>query len=287
MLLEKMLRYNNFTANEEIINEFILRNTEHVIYMTIYELSEKTYTSVSTIVRYCQKLGADGFKDFKNELTRELSKRSNEEEYLSTIAEDMNNSSESFMDLALALADLNKKIITKTVASLSETKITKVVDLMLNAKHIYGIGLSHSYLRLQDFQTKVLRLGVNIQLIPLQAEQFYLAHHSKNEDVAILVSYSGSTAEVLNDARIFKQNNTPMIAITSNLNSFLADVATVTIPVPKLESPFDKYSTFISQISIEYILNVLYLALLQKYIGNGDPDAIKPTPVSEFKAEDE
>ncbi|MEN0660727.1 MurR/RpiR family transcriptional regulator [Caldifermentibacillus hisashii] len=285
MLLEKMLRYDDFTPNEEIINEYILKNIDNVIYMTIYELSKKTYTSVSTIVRYCQKLGFEGFKAFKIELTRQLAKNINEEEYISNLTENIRNSSNSFMDLAKFLGDISQKIISKTFMSLSENKIRKIVELMTNAKNIYGIGLSYSYLRLQDFQTKLLRLGINIQIIPLQAEQFYLAYHSTSEDLAILVSYSGNTAEVMNDARILKNNGTPIIAITSNLNSYLAETATVTISVPKFESPSDRYSTFVSQISIEYILNVLYLSLFQRFVGNGKEDKIKSTPISKFETE--
>lgn len=60
-MISKLINIKSLTPNEEILNEYILKNINDIIYMTIYELSEKTYTSVSTIVRYCQKLDVSGF----------------------------------------------------------------------------------------------------------------------------------------------------------------------------------------------------------------------------------
>ncbi|MGH2252022.1 SIS domain-containing protein, partial [Enterococcus faecalis] len=73
----------------------------------------------------------------------------------------------------------------------------------------------------------LLCLLLFILLITYQADQFYLVNNATKNDVAILVSYSGNTAEIVNEARIFAEGGTPIIAITSDLNSELAKYATV------------------------------------------------------------
>lgn len=119
-------------------------------------------------------------------------------------------------------------------------------------------------------------------LIPYQAEQFYLAINATKNDVAILVSYSGNTAEIVNEARIFAEGGTPIIAITSDLNSQLAKYATVILPIPNVEHADFKVSTFSSQLAIEYILNVLYSCIFSRNFDKNYTSQ-KNTPTSILK----
>ncbi|MJR68114.1 MurR/RpiR family transcriptional regulator, partial [Escherichia coli] len=112
--------------------------------------------------------------------------------------------------------------------------------------------------------------------------QFYLAINATKNDVAILVSYSGNTAEIVNEARIFAEGGTPIIAITSDLNSQLAKYATVILPIPNVEHADFKVSTFSSQLAIEYILNVLYSCIFSRNFDKNYTSQ-KNTPTSILK----
>lgn len=160
--------------------------------------------------------------------------------------------------------------------------LNKSIDLLLTAENILAVGVSNSYIRLTDFQTKLLRIQLFIHLIPYQAEQFYLAINATKNDVAILVSYSGNTAEIVNEARIFAEGGTLIIAITSDLNSQLAKYATVILPIPNVEHADFKVSTFSSQLAIEYILNVLYSCIFSRNFDKNYTSQ-KNTPTSILK----
>ena len=54
-----------FTKSEiEVIN-FIKENPNLVLNMTIGELANQTFSSNTTIIRICKKLGFNGFRDFE------------------------------------------------------------------------------------------------------------------------------------------------------------------------------------------------------------------------------
>ena len=55
----------NFTNSEKEIAHYLLSHGEDVLKLTVSQLSQKTYTSPATIVRLCQKLGLEGYNDFK------------------------------------------------------------------------------------------------------------------------------------------------------------------------------------------------------------------------------
>lgn len=281
-MLTKLIKQTDLTPNEEILNEYILKNIENVIYMTIYELSQETFTSVSTIVRYCKKFDVAGFKEFKIELTKSLTELGRDtEENFRGLSDDLNVEDNSFMNIAHNVAKVNAQTIEETFHFFDEAKLYQSIDLILKAKNIYAIGVSDPYLRLQHFQIKLLKLGIRVQMISLQPEQFYLAHFSEENDLAILVSHGGQTAEILNDARLFHKNKTPILSITSNTTGYLAEVSTVVLPIPKVKSDSKPQTLFASQIAIEYVLNVLYSLILKE----SNIDVLKNTPISQLRDE--
>ncbi|EGO8956574.1 TPA: MurR/RpiR family transcriptional regulator [Enterococcus faecalis] len=279
-LIECLEQKERYTYNEGLIIDFILSHTERVLHMSIYELAEATNSSTSTIVRLCKKTETSGFKEFKIRLSRDL-----EIHYQAIRNVDANMpflAQDSDLLIAKKIAQLTTETVQSTQQLLTEAMLNKSIDLLLTAENILAVGVSNSYIRLTDFQTKLLRIQLFIHLIPYQAEQFYLAINATKNDVAILVSYSGNTAEIVNEVRIFAEGGTPIIAITSDLNSQLAKYATVILPIPNVEHADFKVSTFSSQLAIEYILNVLYSCIFSRNFDKNYTSQ-KNTPTSILK----
>ncbi|WP_458125721.1 MurR/RpiR family transcriptional regulator [Paenibacillus sp. Z3-2] len=67
-LLQKLKYASQLTAQEKHIVDYILNNPEVVFDSTAHELAQQTYTSSSTIVRLCKKLGTKGYPDFQLKL---------------------------------------------------------------------------------------------------------------------------------------------------------------------------------------------------------------------------
>ena len=53
---------------ETNIYQYVIKNINNVLKMSVRDLAEETYVSTATIVRFCQKLGCDGFVEFKTKL---------------------------------------------------------------------------------------------------------------------------------------------------------------------------------------------------------------------------
>ena len=64
--------YASLRTAEQRVADFILKNPEDLIYLTVTELAERTQTSESTVVRLCQKIGYKGYQEFKIMLARDL-----------------------------------------------------------------------------------------------------------------------------------------------------------------------------------------------------------------------
>ena len=60
------------TIAEQGVLNYILANPDKAVQHNIHQLSEYSYSSASTIVRLCRKLGFQGYRDLQNSLLSEL-----------------------------------------------------------------------------------------------------------------------------------------------------------------------------------------------------------------------
>ena len=260
-MIDKMLRINNLTSSDEILNKFFLKNINRIAYMTIYDISKNTYISTSTIVRYCKKLGASGYKDFKLKL---MNSQINSHQTRFNNLVSLQQENISLIDLVNNLCVQSIEGLHSLTYSLNATTLNKIAALLLKSKKIYGIGVGNSFIKLQELQFKLLKLGISIELINFQSEQFYLAYYSTPHDVALVISYSGTTAEIINDSKIFNANQTPIIAITANEDSYLAQNANIFLKIPRMNSKHEFESELPADICTQFITTSIYLSVLKQ-----------------------
>ena len=64
---------DQLTNSEQKIASCVLDDEEEVYNLSIQDLAKKCNTSPSSIVRFCKKMGFEGFQDFKIELAKGIS----------------------------------------------------------------------------------------------------------------------------------------------------------------------------------------------------------------------
>lgn len=260
-IVESLQEKKNFSPNEKLLVDYILEHGEDVIHMSIRELSQNAYIATSTIIKLCKKLHLSGFKEFKIELSRNL-----EIEYKRISAINANmpfDHNDAMIVVAKKIAQLSKDTIDFTSQLLSDQLLKNAVNMIMKADKIYAFGVSDSFLKISEFHLKMLRIGKYVHLVHSQPDQVFLATHATSKDVAILVSYSGTTAEIENVAKILKKRKIPMILITSNCECFAAKAAKTVIPLPNQEDVKTNISNFSSQFAIFYVLNVIYACIFK------------------------
>lgn len=80
-ILEKIEnRLFDLTKSENIIANYILRKPEDVELYTITKIAEFTGTSKSAVLRFCQKLGYEGYSEFRYDMINYLLNKGSESE---------------------------------------------------------------------------------------------------------------------------------------------------------------------------------------------------------------
>nr|WP_288824877.1 MurR/RpiR family transcriptional regulator [uncultured Clostridium sp.] len=245
-------------AEKQLISR-LQRNPESVLRKTIKEIAKETYTSPATIVRLCKKLGCKGYKDFQSTLAYEVAlfRESRDIAFQKITQKD-------------TVEDIIYKVTKKNIESLETTRkllepktITACVKLLETSRTVSLFGLGTSLLVARDLYLKLLRADVICNLCDDWHAQFLTARNLRAGDVAIVISYSGLTEEMLQCAKEAKANGAKLIAITRAVESKLAAEADYVLPVAATEL-IHRSGAMSSRISQLNVVDVLFTAYVNR-----------------------
>lgn len=252
----------DFSESEKEIGRYILNHGDEVLSMSVKKLAQETYTSPATIVRLCKKIGLEGYNDFKIKYSAELQYDLHHSDRI-----DVNfpfDKSDTHQMICHKLSSLTQEVIADTVKLIDFNQLDQVVDLLYHNHEIDIYGSGNSLLAAMSFQHKMMRIQRNVNLKVLHGEQIFMSYNSNENRIAIIISYSGETNEIIQIAQILKEKKTPIIVLTSIGDNRLSHYADYILNIGSREKIFTKIAPFSSQISIEYLLNVIFSCLFQK-----------------------
>ena len=160
------------------------------------------------------------------------------------------------------------KVTQKNIESLENTRkllepktIIKCVELLENSRTVTLFGLGTSLLVARDLYLKLLRADVICNICDDWHAQLLTARNLQEKDLAIIISYSGLTEEMIQCGMEAKRNGAKIIAITRTVESPLVEVADYVLPVAATEliHRSGAMSSRISQLNIIDILFTTYV----------------------------
>lgn len=253
LILDIQLSYNQFTKTEKKIADFIINNTNQVLFMSITELSESCGVADASVHRFCRAMGVKGYQEFKMKLS--LSVSSDEDNDQEKDILDLNNDSLEFM---------LDKILQGHISALKETRmlmrkdeVIKTVEMMENAENIYFFGIGDSLLTAREARNKFLRICNKVSCIDDPHMQAMTASMAGPKDVIFIISYSGATKDNIYVAKIAKKAGARIVGITRFLKSPLTGYADALLVCGANEGPLDGGSMG-AKLSQLYIIDVLF-----------------------------
>ena len=251
-----------FSESEKEIARYILNHGDDVLSMSVKELAKNTYTSPATIVRLCKKIGLEGYNDFKIKYSAELQYDLHHSDRI-----DVNfpfEENDTHPMICHKLASLSEEVIADTIKLIDFNELDKIVDLLYQYHDIDIYGSGNSLLAAMSFQHKMMRIARNVNLKILHGEQVFLSYNSDQKRIAMIISYSGETHELIQIAQTLKEKKTPIIVLTSIGDNHLSHYADYILNIGSREKIFTKIAPFASQASMEYLLNVIFACIFQK-----------------------
>ncbi len=112
---------------------------------------------------------------------------------------------------------------------LDETALENAAKLIMNARRIAVFGLGNSAAIAMDAAHKFLRLGLDAQSCTDNHMQAIIASHLDRQSVAIGISHSGSSKDIVEALKLSKIGNAATICITNYAASPIVEAADIAL----------------------------------------------------------
>lgn len=231
------------TAVQKVAN-LILRQPEMAIYASVNEVAAAAKVSEATVMRFCRILGFKGFQDFKIALARELVAPSQRVPDNITVNDPT--------ALVRQIFKGNIAALEETLEVLDQNLLQQVAQCLLDCRRVAVIGVSGSSPVVQYADLRFNSLGLSAHGFTEMYQMLTAAALLTKEDALLAISHYGSSQEILDSARVAKDNRARVIAITNNSISPLTRISDVVLITAArgMTLPRDGLASFICQVSV-------------------------------------
>lgn len=257
----RLQRHSGLTQNERHLRDYILRYPEKVARMNTRELAQASFTSPAAVIRFCQKLGFKGLKDFKAALFHGAASAGPDALPDIDFPFEADATPDQVMDAVLRV---EQEALRRVRRLLQSETVERAVELLHKAAFIDLCGIGTSGYIGADFVFRLRKFGYRASLMSDRVERSYRIQQMDASHCLMVLSYSGSNEQVRYALRAAREHGAPVVAVTARPESAAGMQASCLLPLPPMESNDAKISTFASSVAEKAVLDILLARLFQK-----------------------
>ena len=206
---------------EKRIADYLLKHSGEIIDLSISELAIRCECGDATVVRFSRRLGLDGYQELKLRIAAELNASS-------SISSEIQKGDSCFDIFKKRTVSISESL-NNTESVLDPATLDIAAHVIMKADRIVIFGLGNSAPIAQDAAHKFLRLGLSAQAYCDNHMQAIIASHLKRGCVAIGVSHSGASKDIVDALRICKSCQATTICITNHGSSPIVDTSDISL----------------------------------------------------------
>lgn len=241
------------SSTERRVADYLLDHAEEVIALSITEVAEACGASESTIVRFCRHIGYKGFQDIKIAIAQ------SKVPSLQVMYEGISEKS--------SIPEVKQQVFMSSISAMQETleilddkELERAVDAIYSARNIDIYGMGGSYVIAADAQHKFRKIGVRCEIFCDSHIQVVSASQLRKGDVAMGISYSGGSADVVEALELAKRNGATTICLTHMAKSPILRCSDIALTVAAKEMMF-RSDGIVSRMAQLAVIDTLYAAV--------------------------
>ncbi|MFC5401286.1 MurR/RpiR family transcriptional regulator [Cohnella soli] len=244
---------DSMTPVEKLVAEYILENTDEVPHLSIKSLAQMSKTSDASVLRFCKTLGYSGYRSFIVSISASLGSRDEDQK-------DQYTDIQPGDDLSIIISNVslnNMKSIEDTLSVIDRNEVARAVKVLRASTRIVFFGIGASGIVCRDGEQKFSRINKMCHAYTDGHSQLTAGTLLGKGDVAIFVSNSGDTVEIIEALELVKKNGVTTIAITKYNKSELAEKSDILLSISTPELTF-RSGAMGSRIAMLTIIDILF-----------------------------
>ncbi|WP_051925305.1 MurR/RpiR family transcriptional regulator [Brevibacillus borstelensis] len=245
--------YDNFTATELNIANYILNHPKDIIHLSITQFAEMANCADASIFRFCRRLGYEGYQALKISLAADLVTP------LQAIHEEV-EISDNMATIAKKVFTVNAETLSDTLQVLDPDSLEQAVNAIAKADRVEFYGCGGSGPIALDAYHKFVRTGLSCIALTDSHLQIVSAGLLKPGSVVVGISHSGSSKDIIDAVQAAKEAGVTTICITDYTKSPLTKISDIVLYTSSRETLLrpESMSCRLAQISI---LDTLFIGV--------------------------
>ena len=236
------------------VASFALDNPDDIAFGTAASVAQRSGVQPSTLVRFSQALGYQGFSDLQEVFRARLRDRvPSYEERLKQLREHGGASKSSL--LLQGFADAAERSVADLRLKLAPEALDAAVEILAKAETIYLVGLRRSFPITSYMAYAMGKLGIRNLLVDgiagLGAEQIGFI---SPRDAVLAISFTPYASETVNLAHAAKTRHAKVVSITDSIFSPIAPIADAWLEI--VEADFEGFRSMAATMALAMTLTV-------------------------------
>ena len=203
-------KYPTLTRASKKIADYILANYTETKYLSISSLAQQINVSESMITKFTRGLGFRGFQEFKICLALSPEKGESDSMIYGEVSLD-----DDVVSICNKIYKNNMEALRDSLSVLDFKNMERAADLIVKARKVDLYGSGSSTVPIVNAQMRLYRLGIMCFTYSDSHKQLVAASLLGKKDVAIGISNSGRSVDIVNALGIAKQAGASTICITN------------------------------------------------------------------------
>lgn len=230
MIIEEIqAAFPKLRKSEQKAAFYMLEHVEEMEKISLGKMAKEAGVSEATVVRMLKAVGYKSFKEMKIAFVEERMKKSQKKGESRGILGIPMEVGEQIEDVPGQIIQNTISLLEDSLQSISAKKLKKAVRAIEKAERVCIFSVENSNAVAEDLQTKLMYLGICCEYTKDYYLQSIQAGHMKKGEVAIGISYSGTSINTVDVLKQAKKNGATTIAITNFAKTPLVENADIVI----------------------------------------------------------
>ncbi|CAM3687687.1 MurR/RpiR family transcriptional regulator [Erysipelothrix urinaevulpis] len=255
------LHYHNLSNKEKDIAEYIKKNISNLKFTNLDELATATNSSNSSISRFVRKLGFENYQQMR--ISFHIDHQS---DFKNKILPAKISPDDSALEISNSVFQTGINSLVSTQSILHESDLLKAVKILEKAQNCIAFGMGGSTVIALNAYHRFLKSSLNCS-IPMDFHmQLIQANRLNENDCALIISHTGRNKDMIRIVDILNKNNVPIIVITSNVSSPIAQASDCILLSISEETNYqpEALSSMVAQLLLVDALFILYSVKVDK-----------------------
>ena len=222
---------------EQRVAQAVLADPAGVCERSITSLARACRTSETTVLRFCRAIGLAGYPELRIALARAAQGEENDR-VKGAAPDSVIHASDSLAEVVAKVAYADQRAAADTGAAVDIEALERAVDAVAQARRVDVYGVGASALVGQELHTRLHRLGVASCAWGDPHAALASAAGLGTGDVAVGISHTGTTHDVLDALRVARTRGATTIAITNFDRAPIVGVSDVVLTTAARETTF-------------------------------------------------